>query len=265
MLTYWGINSLLCVRSDIVLYISVLLPSIFALFALYKKKLTLGGISLAWVLGIIITYCGGIGAFIALGLTFILTILSDKIKNKEETEVRNIYQIISNVLTATLCTILYFFIKDHMFIVMYYAVISSSLADTLASSIGYLSKEKPRNSLSFKIMTKGESGAVTFLGVLASFMAGFIIATIYYLVYYNIYNALVIIIMSGIGAYLDSIIGVLFQAKYKCIVCHKQVEEKVHHKKKTKLIKGYPAVDNNMVNLLNNILVFIITFLILKK
>lgn len=64
------------------MYLSILLPSVFALFALWKKKVTKPGIIAAWLMGVIITYFGGLYAFGALALTFVLTISSDKIKRK---------------------------------------------------------------------------------------------------------------------------------------------------------------------------------------
>ncbi len=243
------------------MYLAVLLPSIFALYALYKNKITVPGIIAAWIMGIIITYIGRIPAFIALSLTFVLTILSDKLKNQEEK--RTIYQMFSNVLTATCALIIYYFKQSEIFIVMYYAVIGGSLADTLASSIGFLAKGKNINPLTFKLMKKGESGAVSSLGLSASFLAGLIIGGVYYLYDGYIVNYLIIILMSGFGSYVDSVMGAYLQGKFKCPKCHKQVENKMHCGKKTKLIHGIRFIDNDVVNLLSNIIVFVITYLIM--
>ena len=246
------------------MYLSVLLPSILALGALYKKKITLSGIIAAWLMGIIITYAGGIPAFIALALTFILTILSDKLKKDKDDECRNIYQIFSNVLTACVCTILFYIKNADIFMVMYYAVIGSSLADTFASSFGSLSKGEPRHPLTFKKMRKGESGAVSYLGVCASILAGFIIGAVYYVTTGYLTNYLIIILMGLLGAYFDSILGAYVQGKYQCKVCKKQVETPYHHDKECNLVKGLRFMNNDTVNLLNNVLVFIITYLLLK-
>ena len=245
------------------MYLAILLPSILALFALWKKKITVPGIIAAWIMGIIITYAGGIYSFIALALTFILTILTDKLKKKNRDEKRTIYQMFSNILTATCALIIYYFKQNEIFIVMYFAVIGGSLADTLASSIGSLSKGININPLTFKRMNKGESGAVSSLGMSASFLGGFIIGGIYYLSGGYIVNYLIIILMSALGSYVDSVMGAYLQGKFKCSKCKEIVETKFHCNKKTKLVKGLCFMNNDMVNLLSNIIVFIVTYMVM--
>ena len=245
------------------MYLAILLPSILALFALWKKKITVPGIIAAWIMGIIITYAGGIYSFIALALTFILTILTDKLKKKNRDEKRTIYQMFSNILTATCALIIYYFKQNEIFIVMYFAVIGGSLADTLASSIGSLSKGININPLTFKRMNKGESGAVSSLGMSASFLGGFIIGGIYYLSGGYIVNYLIIILMSALGSYVDSVMGAYLQGKFKCSKCKEIVETKFHCNKKTKLVKGLSFMNNDMVNLLSNIIVFIVTYMVM--
>ena len=246
------------------MYFAVLLPSIFALYALYKKKLTNLAVLCAWVMGVVIAYCGGLFPFFALALTFVLTLLSDKLKKGENDEKRNAYQMISNILTSFVAIVLFYVTKQDVFYVTYYAVIGTSLADTLASSLGSLSTKKPVNPLNFKKMKKGESGAISFLGINASILGGIIVGLVYYYVSYNVKMYLFIILMAFVGTYIDSILGAFFQAKYECKVCHEQVEVDIHCKKNTKLIKGYKWMTNDTVNLLNNISVFIISYLILK-
>ena len=245
------------------MYLVILLPSLLALFALYKKKITNGGIIAAWLMGIIITYVGGLYAFSALASTFLLTILSDKIKRHHRDEKRNIYQIISNVLTATMALVIYSFKGEEIFIVMYYAVLAGSLSDTLASSIGSLSRHRSFNPVTFKRMRKGESGAISTLGLSATLLGGLVIGGIYYLNGGDVTNYLIIIIMGVIGAYLDSIMGAFVQGKYKCSKCKEVVETNSHCGKKTKLVRGLVFVNNDVVNLLSNIFVFIITYIIM--
>ena len=112
-------------------------------------------------------------------------------------------------------------------------------------------------------MKKGESGAVSILGLAASILGGLIIGAIYYLGTKNITNYLIIIIMGLLGSYVDSLMGAYLQGKYKCSKCKKIVEEKVHCNKKTKRVKGIRFFDNNVVNLISNIIVFILSYLFL--
>ncbi|MDD2409927.1 MAG: DUF92 domain-containing protein [Bacilli bacterium] len=246
------------------MFLSVLFPSILALFALYKNKITNSGIILSWLLGIIICCLGGYTAFLALTIVFILTILSDKIKSTRDDKTRNIMQIISNVLTASICIVLFYFTSNNIFYIMYYCVIAGSLSDTLASSIGTLSKSKPINIFTLKKLKIGESGGVSLLGLFISLVGGMVMGSIYLIAQFNLMNFIIISVMGFLGSVFDSVIGTLFEAKYKCLKCHKKTNNKIHCMKKTKLIKGYSFIDNNMVNLLSNIFVFLISYFILK-
>jgi uncharacterized protein (TIGR00297 family) len=245
------------------MYLSILLPSVFALFALWKKKVTKPGIIAAWLMGVIITYFGGLYAFGALALTFVLTISSDKIKKKTNDECRTIYQMFSNVLLPTICIVLYHFTLNDKFYVMYYAVLSSSLADTLASSIGTLSKNRPVSIFTLKRVPAGTSGAVSFLGINASLAGGIILGLIYYAEKLNSMNYLLIILMGLFGSIADSLLGDSLQGKFVCSKCKKEVEEYMHCGEPTKLVKGLYWMNNDAVNLLNNVFVFILCYIFL--
>lgn len=245
------------------MYLNILIPSCMALYALYTKKITVTGVMLAWILGIIIYSWGGGIPFVALATVFVLTITSDKIKKTEKDKTRNIKQMISNVLTSAVCIVLYYITDNNIFYVMYYAVIASSLSDTLASSIGTLSKKKPVNIFTMVRIEPGESGGVSILGLFASLLGGIIIGAIYLITETNITNFILISLMGLLGSIFDSILGTVFEAKYECPVCKKTVETNIHCNKKTELIKGYPGFDNNTVNLLNNIFIFVLSYILL--
>ncbi len=65
------------------------------------------------------------------------------------------------------------------------------------------------------------------------------------------------------GSFLDSILGLTVQGKYKCSICNNQVEESIHCDKEAQKIYGLKFIDNNTVNLLNNIIIFIISYIFL--
>ena len=245
------------------MYLSILLPSLMALYALYKNKLTMPGIILAWACGFFICYFGGLLTFTALAVTIILIMITDKMKKTSEDKTRTIYQIIGNLLIPTICIILYTLTNNHIFYVMYYAVLGASLADSLASGIGSFSKGKVVNILTMKKVSRGESGGVSLLGNLAALGGGILIASIYLVKIINYKNFILIAFMGIFGSTVDSVLGILFQGKYQCKICKKTIEVTEHCGQKTKLIKGFAFFDNNTVNLLSNVIIFILSYLIL--
>ena len=59
-------------------------------------------------------------------------------------------------------------------------------------------------------------------------------------------------------------LGASIQVKYKCEKCKKITERKEHCGKETNYYKGIKWIDNNLVNLLSNAIVFIILLIILN-
>jgi uncharacterized membrane protein len=90
----------------------------------------------------------------------------------------------------------------------------------MATEIGMTSKNDPVFITSFKGVRKGISGAVSFLGILSSFLGSILVAGLFIL--FNIYiisnalltNALFILIGGFFVSILDSILGSLLQASY---------------------------------------------------
>ncbi|MDD2505548.1 MAG: DUF92 domain-containing protein, partial [Bacilli bacterium] len=109
----------------------------------------------------------------------------------------------------------------------------------------------------------GESGGVSILGLFASLLGGIIIGAIYLIANFNISNFILITLMGLIGSIFDSVLGIILEAKYECLVCGKIVEYNRHCNKATRLIHGKTFIDNNTVNLLNNIFIFVLSYILL--
>ena len=242
------------------MYLALLFPSAMALYAIGTKKLTFPGTLLAWLVGFIIIHYGGNVAFGAAVITIGLIIVSDKIKRTDKDGTRSIFSIISKLLPSAICIVLYAITKTNCFYIMYYAVIASSLSDTLSSGIGNLSKKPPINIFNFKKLEVGESGGVSLLGLVAALAGGMIIATVYLLKNVNLLHFLLISLLGFMGSLIDTVLGMLFQGRYECSLCKKKVETKTHCQKHTKLVKGYALVDNNVVNLLNGMIILVISY-----
>ena len=62
---------------------------------------------------------------------------------------------------------------------------------------------------------------------------------------------LVVSVAGFLGAFFDSFLGSLLQAKYRCRVCGSLTEKEEHHGEPTELVSGISSVDNDVVNLLS--------------
>jgi len=135
---------------------------------------------------------------------------------------------------------------------------AESLADSLASDIGVLSKKSPINILTLKKSEPGLSGNISALGLASSFFGSLIIAIIFSIFNFQT-SSLIIITLSGfLGAIFDSILGATIQVKYKCQKCSKIVEKKIHCEKETIYYKGIKIINNDTVNLISNVFAAII-------
>ena len=256
--------------------ISLMLCSLLAGFALYKKALTNVGTFIAWVLSIIITYCGGLVGFVILLTVFMATIIIGKIFNKKRETIlkntnqkngkRDSIQILANVGFGTISLLIYYFTKNEIYLITYACVMASSLADSMASELGVLSKKDPIDICTFKRIDKGISGGVTIFGLVSSMLGSLIIAMTFYLMNNNNLKILLFIVIAGFsGSLIDSALGSLFQVKYKCQKCNKITEKKEHCDNRTLYFKGIKIINNDIVNIINNFSVFVLSILLLSQ
>ena len=151
--------------------ISILLSLLLGLLAYFKRALTIPALSLAVIFSILITHYGGLPSFIILLVVFLGSVISKILNKNKKSEKRKLIQIIANVGVGTLSLIILKITKNDIYLLIYASVMAESLADTLASDIGTLSKKEPINILTFKKGEKGLSGNISLLGLTASLIA----------------------------------------------------------------------------------------------
>ncbi len=255
------------------LVISITLSLLLALLAFYKKALTNNALFLAFIFSIIITFFGGISSLLILAMVFILTLIASKIKQDKRNKInanilkkhekKDTMEIIANVATGTLILIIYGLTNNSLLKVVYASIMAESIADSLASDIGILSKKDPINILTFKRSTPGLSGNTSLLGIFASFIGSLIIALIYFIFTPNIMHLIIITLSGTIGNLIDSFLGATLQVKYQCPKCNIITEQETHCNNKTKRIKGYKILDNDIINLITNIIAGLISYIML--
>jgi len=240
-------------------------PTALALLAVCKKALRGSALVLAWGFAVIITFCGGLWAFAALAATFVCTMLAGKLSGRTGHRIgaalhakagrRDAVQIFCNVFVGTLMLLLFACTGQRGFLWAYSGAMAASLADSMASELGVLSKAQPRDILTMKPVVKGISGGVTFLGLGASLLGAVIIAAFCAPIPGCGLMLLPDAAAAGFFAALcDSILGSVLQVKYRCPSCGALTEKKVHCD-----ISGIPEhgltwVTNDTVNFVNNVL-----------
>lgn len=249
-------------------------------FAGYKKEsLSLSGGISAVVLGTSLYYFGGLFFSSILVAFFISSSLLTKYKKglkkdlEDVTEKggnRDYAQVIANGLLGLIYAFLFFITKKHVFILAYAAAFAASNADTWASELGILSRYDPVSITSLKKMEKGMSGGISFLGTTASTLgAGFIgvVFTAGYMLQYGINTSWIKLFIfcslcGFIGSLVDSLMGATIQAKYRCIICNKYTEKRVHHEKETAYAGGIRFINNDVVNFTSGFIASIIAIVL---
>ncbi len=245
--------------------ISIILSLLLGLIVHLKKALTMPALIPAVLFSTLITYFGGITSFIILVVVFLGSIITKLFNKNKKRYKRKLIQIISNVGVGTLSLIIYKITANDIYLLIYVSVMAESLADTLASDIGILSKREPINILTLKKGERGLSGNISILGLISTLIGSLLIGTIYYIgIEKNIISFLIIVLSGFLGSLVDSILGASIQVKYRCEKCKKITERKEHCGKKTNYYKGIKWIDNNLVNLLSNGIIFIVLYIILN-
>ena len=244
------------------------LPAATALAAVaaWRKALTKGGLLLAWALAVVIGLCGGWAGFLALAATFVFTVAAGKLsgarRERVETQLhaktgrRDAVQIACNVAVGTLALVLWRLTGYAGYLWAYGGAMAASLADSMASELGVLSKKPPRDILTWKPVEPGLSGGVTAFGFAMSALGALLIALILALPEDGPgFAAFLDVTAAGFfAAVCDSALGSGIQVKFRCMRCGALTEKPVHCDTPGKPERGVRWMTNDAVNLCNNLL-----------
>ncbi len=155
------------------------------------------------------------------------------------------------------------------FLAAYLGAISTAYADTLATEIGLLYPREPRLITNMKPVPAGMPGGVSPYGTAAQLLSAFTIVPAIMLflptkggltVFFNLLA--IVLISSLLGSTFDSFIGATVQAVYRCKICGKTTERRVHCNTEAQLLKGIRYIDNNLVNLITTIIGAVIAYML---
>lgn len=220
---------LLLVETGLVL----LVLALFSAISLYKKLLDVSGVILSIAVGAVSYWKGGFTAFFVLVVIYVIAQLATKVAKSRGNvhEQRGFGNIFGNTVPAVIAL---FFGNMGAF----FGAVSSALADTVASEVGFLSKQKPVMITTLRPVERGTDGGVSALGFASAIVASLLLGLVYYFAVQQSLKAMMVVIFCGmLGTVLDSILGATLQ-----------------HRK---------LVDNNQVNFIANLASGIAAFLLL--
>ncbi len=244
------------------LEIVILLSPFIAFIALSTKSLSFSGGLCGMVLFYLVAFFGeGIVPILHVSILFIVATVVSFVTSRllrrgsqsKGKHVRTGKQLVAVGLVAVIALIVYRYTDIRFFFVIYFLTLAEQFADSMASDIGRLTKGKNIDIIRFRPIEKGISGGVSLLGTLCALIASVLLMLVPFL--FGLINVEYFLLASAIafvGTLIDSVLGSLFQALYKCGVCGAKTENSIHCQAKATLVKGVRWVDNTMVNLITS-------------
>ncbi len=248
------------------LLLALALSGALAGLAAWRKALTPGGLALAGALALVICFCGGLAGYLALAATFVFTIAAGKLSGARRERVekrlhaktgrRDAVQIFCNVFTGAAMLMLWRVTAYRGFLWAYGGAMAASLADSMASELGVLSRRAPRDILTWKPVQAGLSGGVTALGFAMSALGAALVALCFSLPADGPGFACFLDVTAAgfFAAVCDSALGSGVQVKYRCGVCGALTEKPVHCSVPGTPERGVRWMTNDTVNFCNNLL-----------
>lgn len=241
---------------------TVLIISPFlAMLAIKSKTMSVSGGVCAFLLFAFVGFFGRnflpcLFIFVLFGISTVALAIGKRFKkgqtNNDSEGGRSAKQIVAVGLFGLLFLIAYYFSNVKLFYYLFFLSFVEQFADSMASDIGSMTKGKTLNVITFKPMEKGISGGVSLLGTVSSAVSSFLLTALPLLfnaISFKIYVS--ISLFAFLGTIVDSLLGSIAQALYKCEVCGKLIENPLHCSFNAKLVKGFKFIDNVAVNYLS--------------
>lgn len=233
--------------------IAVLLSGGVSLFGWRKGWLATSGAWAAFAVGTCVFGAGGWQSSVPLLLFFFTSNLLPKLFGKKSKgEKRTASQVFANGGVGAVCCL--FAIVDTERAMLWWGAYTASIAeaagDTWATEIGTRLGGTPRLITNFKPVPSGTSGAVSAAGTFATVLGVVLIARSgLWSLNLPAENLLWMMIAGTSACLLDSLLGATLQARFRCPVCGKQIEQAEHCGQPAHLLSGWRFLDNSQVNL----------------
>ncbi|MCX7836036.1 MAG: DUF92 domain-containing protein [bacterium] len=248
----------------------ILLSGILGYLAYHFKAVNPRGAICGTVIAVIISISGGWKFFVLLTGFVVFGALFAKLPHQfsettNQLSARNCFQILATTGVSALSLLLSIgFVKDAIlqrgFLLASLTALATSFSDTMSAEIGGRYGGTPKKLLFGKMLERGESGGMTWLGVAVGAISAF--AFFYFVKQIHIVpleKESNLAMLAFLGNLLDSILGALVQNRYQCKVC-KVITENSHHCNQRCVQQSGLGLTNTGVNAISTLCIGILTF-----
>lgn len=226
------------------------------------RLLNLSGASAMFLLAVIIFSGGSWRWALPILSFFILSSALSKVNSTAKRLAKNVtekgserdwLQVLANGGIAGGIVLIYLLDRNPIWYAVFTGAVAASTSDTWSTEIGMLSGKQPIDLITFHHEQAGTSGAVTLIGLLGGIFGALVIGVIsfFFSTGFAFATWIAVIVLSGFaGCLIDSLVGATLQARFECVVCHKQTEQRHHCQTATQLVRGFRWLDNDAVNII---------------
>jgi len=242
-----------------------------------RQSLSRGGVIGAVLVGTLTFGLGGLAWAVVVVVFFVSSSLLTHYRSAQKAEAaaqldkggrRDFYQVLANGGAAVLLAVAAAALPsgEPLFFAAFAGAMATVTADTWATELGLLSREKPRLITTWQSAHAGESGAVSALGLTAAATGALVIGTaalcgkfaesFFSDVFIHAWVWLPTAALLGgwLGSAMDSLLGATLQALYYCAPDDQYTEKVIHScGRPTIHTRGLVWLTNDMVNFVSSI------------
>ncbi len=236
---------------------AVLFGSIVAAISYAARFLTRGGALAAFLLAVVIYGTGGWQWTLPIVAFFLLSSLLSKYGASrkaafdqvfEKSSTRDGGQVLANGGVAGVIAICAGLFPLYDFYPLYLGALAAATADTWGTEIGVLTRGETFSVTSLKLIDPGTSGGVSKHGSIGGAVGAMLVALAGYPWYTELRTTLIVVAGGMMGSLVDSLLGATLQAQFRCVVCGKTTERRIHCSRATELAGGLRWIGNDVVN-----------------
>lgn len=230
-----------------------------ALVALRVRALTRSGALAAFVLGSVVFGLGGLAATVPLVAFFVLGSAMSRVgrgERRQNAELafeksgqRDAGQVLANGGVAGLIVIAGSIEPASMWYIAYVGSLAAAAADTWGTEIGILVRGRVISVATLREVEPGRSGGISLGGTIGALAGAALVAASAAWFTNDPLRLFGIATLAGVaGMFVDSVVGAMLQARYRCDVCLRVTERRVHCSIRTTHAGGASWINNDAVN-----------------